>query len=129
MFKHLVITDNISSYCNHIYNQFIINLSNCVSYYDYCEMISLLEEWIYDYIGNMNNNETELFLIKYGYREALFNYIYDGFDITYYCDKQYQLNRILICNIIYIFIYNKIYNYKNNQDLNIFTNENDIQIE
>jgi hypothetical protein len=65
MFKHFNNNDDINNYIQYVYDEYINDLNKYDSY-DYCiEMIKLLYEWIFDYIGNMNNNETDLFLIKY----------------------------------------------------------------
>ena len=97
-------------YCDDYYYDYILyvikeynkDLHRCESLYDYNEMIFLLHEWVFDYVGNMNLEETDNFLISYCYRKALFNYITNyKINISYYLDKQIVLNRLLVSNILF----------------------------
>lgn len=97
------------SYINYVFEQYNIDLNKCDTEDDYQEMRGLLGEWIQDYVGNMKNDETDKFLNNYGYRNALFEYInLYNVDVMYYCDKQYQLNRLLISHILYSYISSNI---------------------
>ena len=70
---------------------------------------NLLIEWVDDYCGNIDFEESDEFLQKYSYRKALFEYNkVEEIKLSDYTDKQILLNRNLISLILYKHIYKKL---------------------
>lgn len=72
------------------------NDSKYINSYD--EWYHLLEEWVNDYVGNINMELTDQFLYKY----------YDKYNLKLsdYNNNDLVLNRKLIANILFTNIYN-----------------------
>lgn len=70
---------------------------------------NLLIEWVDDYCGNIDIDESDEFLQQYSYRKALFEYNkVQEIKLSDYTDKQNLLNRNLISLILYKNIYKKL---------------------
>jgi len=70
---------------------------------------NLLIEWVDDYCGNIDIEESDEFLKKYSYRKALFEYNkVQEIKLNDYVDNQNLLNRNLISLIVYKNIYKKL---------------------
>lgn len=102
-------SDNINDYMDYIKNKFEEELNKYSDEDEYNEMLCLLNEWIIDYVGNMNLDITDDFLNNYGYRKALFYCVENyNLDTVYYLDKQKLLNNTLIINVLYNHIKSKL---------------------
>jgi hypothetical protein len=62
------------------------------------EHFNLLLEWAEDYVGNIDIEETVLFLMKYGFRKAIYSYRH--INIYNYENNEIAFNRKLISEII-----------------------------
>lgn len=103
------------AYINNVSNIYFNDLNKCNNNIDYNEMINLVEEWIIDYVGNMDLTDTNYLLNNLGYCISLFN-----IDKCLY--KPIVLNKILIVNIIFKEISKKMINNNKifDEKLNIF---------
>lgn len=75
----------------------------------YNELKTLLLEWIDDYVGNIDMDESVAFLNKYGYSKAI--YLYNNINIYDYIDNQIAFNRKLISFIIGDYILREYFIY------------------
>ena len=91
------IDDCIKHIINTYYNQNNIKNDFNIKNIDE-EKYNLLFEWAEDYVGNIDMEEADIFLNKYGFRKAMYSYNY--INIYEYENNQIAFNRKLISEII-----------------------------